>query len=157
MSVISKVLGFARSTLLVVGAGIFGWFANQYMTDRAAFKSALNENYTSFNAVTDDVNASLKVFADVAQGKRAKTDEDVAMLQLRLLKAVGTAEDLGRRIKEPDAISSYKRAATKLKIATNTATGPLDSKEMVKAAEDYVFAEVELRNKVISQHNSLLF
>ncbi len=157
MSAISRLWGYARSTLMVVAAGLLGWFANQYMTDRASFKSALNENYSAFNTVTDEVNASLKVFADVAKGKRSKTDDDVAELQLRLLKAVGTAEDLGRRLKEPSAVSSYKKAATNLKIATNAATGPLDSKELVKAAGDYLYAEFELRNKVIAQHNSLLF
>jgi hypothetical protein len=99
----------------------------------------------------------LKIFADVAKGKRTKTDDDVAELQIKLIKAVGTAEDLGRRLKEQAEVRAFKVAAMNLKVASDKATGPLDSKDLVKAADDYFFAESELRDRVVKQHNSLFF
>ena len=141
-------------------AGIFafaGWAGGHYMTDRAAYKEALEEYSKSFEEASGEVDQSLVVFSAIAEGKRERTVEDLTQLEDRLLKAVRTADRFSRRANDQQIIKIFRDAAIKLKDASSQATGPLTSKPLVKAVDDYAFAETQLRDRIAKQQRSLFF
>ncbi len=139
------------------GAALIGWFANQYMSHRTELKTALNQNYEQFDVASDQVKDSLRLFSEIAVGKKAKSQDDVALLQQRLVKAVDIAQDLQRRLGNDDLATGYAHAAVRLKKASDTVTGPLDAKPLVEAVSDYLVAEKTVRDAIVREHNSFMF
>ncbi|GEM_PF-4628234 len=155
---VRKCPDWLRNGLLVVAGGLIGWFANQYMDHRTANKVAIGLNYDQFNVVSSELEKSLKQFADIANGKKSKTDEDVELLQSRLLSALSVVEDLQRRIGVDEGIlDNFRSAAVDLKQASNDVTGPLDAKKLVVAVNDYLVAEKKIKNAAVSKHKAFLF
>ncbi len=149
-----KALRAALFGLLCTGAGAIGGY---YMTDRAAYKEGLEANYTVFTEQSGEVDLSLKIFADIAQGKRVKTEEDLSQLQERLAKASTAADNLARRLNDHQIYKVFRKAGMDLKIASDKASDPLNSRDLLVAVEQYKFAENELRERVIKQQRSLFF
>ncbi|MEY9100466.1 hypothetical protein ABIA24_003375 [Sinorhizobium fredii] len=144
--------------MLLTGGALIGWFANQYMEYRTVYKEALTANYQQFTEATAQIEDSLKQLADVAQGERPKSEEDLEQLQMRLLKALNAAEDLERRMSASSpAVDVYRTATIQLKQASDRITGPLDAKPLVEAVNSYLLAEKMVRDSVIKEHNAFLF
>ncbi|MDO9417968.1 hypothetical protein [Pararhizobium sp.] len=154
----AKLPDWLRSGILVVLGGLIGWFANQYMEYRSSFKEGLGQNYEQFDAAATGVQESLIQFADIARGQKSKSDQDVANIQSRLLKAVTAADDLQRRMKaDPLIIEQYRLATVDLKHASDHVTGPLDAKNLLEAVNGYLVAEKILRDEVLLQQSSFLY
>ncbi|NTA58125.1 hypothetical protein G6L32_05670 [Agrobacterium tumefaciens] len=149
-----KTVRAAVFGLLCTGAGAIGGY---YMTDRAAYKAGLEANYTVFTEQAGDVDLSLKVFADIARGKRVKTEEDLSQLQERLNKASTAADNLARRLNDHQIYKVFRQAGMDLKTASDKATDPLNSRDLLVAVDQYKVAEEELRQRVIKQQRSLFF
>lgn len=150
------IMSWLKTGAFALFCASIGWLANQYMDFRSSYRDALEANYESFNEVARDIEQSLKQFADVARGTRPKDASDVENLQLKLLSAVTVAEDLQRRMKADNGlISQFKSAAVELQRASEGFSGPLDGKPMVQAVDQYLFAEQQLRDAVLSERNSL--
>lgn len=155
--IVVKLLAYLKSGVVVIVSATGGWFGSNYMSDRAAYKEALQANYAQFDAVSAEISDSLKDFAAIAVGKKAKTPEDADRLQSRLLKGVTVVEDLQRRLNDATWIEQYETAAVKLKAASDKVTGPADAKPLVLAVSDYLVADKTVRDAVIEEHNRFLF
>ncbi|MCM2434110.1 hypothetical protein [Agrobacterium rosae] len=157
MSDESRTGKLSRAALFGSMCAVAGAIGGYYMTDRAAYKAGLEANYSTFTEQTGEVDLSLIVFAEIARGKRARTDEDISQLQERLLKAAKTADNLARRLNDQQIYKTFRQAGVDLKIASDKATDPLNSRQLLVAVEQYKFAENELRERVIKQQRSLFF
>ncbi|MBX5148499.1 hypothetical protein [Rhizobium lentis] len=141
---------------LVVLGPVGGWFANQYMDYRTAYREALSANYQAFNSASADIQESLREFADIARGTKTKSPDDVRQLQSRLLKALGAAADLQRRLNNLQGLAEYEAASVNLKHASDKITGPADAKPLVIAVSDYLMAEKHLRDAVFKESNAFV-
>ncbi|MCJ9721128.1 hypothetical protein MOV66_04465 [Agrobacterium sp. SHOUNA12C] len=147
-----------RGGLLVVVGAAVGWFSNQYMDYRSAYKDSLSANYQQFNDAASQIEDSLKLFADIARGAKPKTEDDVTQLQSRLLKAASAADDLQRRLgPKSNVVDGYRSAIVELKHASDIVTGPANAKPLVLAVNDYLVAEKQLRDVVVAEHTAFLF
>lgn len=154
---LNKLSVWIRGGFLVVVGGAIGWFGNQYMDARSAYKEALTENYASFNEAAAGLEESLKEFASIAAGKKSKTGEATDQLQSRLLGVLRVAHDLNRRLGDDKQVMEHFESATvALKRAADSVSGPLDGKVMIQAVADYLVAEGELRDAVVNEHNAVL-
>jgi hypothetical protein len=146
------------SGAIAVIAFAAGFVTNYYISYRANYLTALGANYEQFDTSTAEIRQSLKIFADIARGERAKTAQDVTDLQMRLLNAVSKAEDLSRRINtEASFIQSYETAAVNLQAASSEINGPKNGKGLVLAVNDYLGAEKGLRDAVLKEYNSFVW
>ncbi|MBY3260383.1 hypothetical protein HFO15_01710 [Rhizobium laguerreae] len=153
---LKKNLRAGTTAGLVLLGSVGGWFANQYMDYRSAYREALSANYQAFNSASSEIQESLREFADIARGTKKKSPDDVKQLQTRLLKALGAASDLQRRLDNLQGLAEYETATINLKHASDKITGPVDAKPLVVAVSDYLIAEKHLRDAVFKESNAFV-
>ncbi|CAD7044657.1 hypothetical protein REJC140_03849 [Pseudorhizobium endolithicum] len=157
MNFFAKMPDWLRNGLLVIGGGLIGWFGNQYMDARGAYKESLTANYDSFNQASSGLEDSLREFAAIAQGLKPKTPEATVQLQSHLLDVLRVAKDLNRRLGHNEPVmTEFESATVSLMRAADRVTGPLDGKQMVEAVENYLFAEMQLRDAVVNETNAIV-
>jgi hypothetical protein len=157
MAFLAKLPELFKSGLLVGLGALVGWFGNQYMDARGAYKEALTANYENFNEAASGLEKSLREFAAIAQGQKSKTAEAAEELQTHLLDVMRVAKDLNRRLGNDQAVmDGFETATVKLMHAADKVTGPLDGKQMVDAVEDYLYAEMQLRDAVVDETNAII-
>jgi hypothetical protein len=156
---IEKIPGWMKSALVGAIAFIAGFVTNYYVDYRNNYVSALNTNYDQFDKASQDLSNSLKVFADISDGQKAKRPEDVDKLEKQLIVALSKVEDLSRRIDDNRSgfVKNYQDAAIKLRNAAEEVQGPANGKVMVLAANDFLLAENEVRDAVLNESTSFLW
>jgi hypothetical protein len=145
-----------RAAFLIALGGVGGFFTNYWISYRADFRETLNEQINSFKEVTAPVASDLRTFFQIAEGSRAKTDEDVETLRKNLFASVTEAQLLADNIGASDVIASYQSASLELQEASEVVTGPLDARPLVQAVNDYLLAEQQLQQAAQESYKSPL-